>query len=135
MSAERFQLDIVTPEGVVVSTEVDEVVAPGPEGEFGVLPGHSPFLVLLGVGEVRYPTDQGVERLAVAHGFAEVTPERVTILAERCERPDEIDAERARAALARAEARLVGDTPAIDHARAEAAYRRAQNRIRMAAEE
>ncbi len=135
MSAERFQLDIVTPEGVVVSTEVDEVVVPGPEGEFGVLPGHSPFLVLLDVGEVRYPTDRGVERLAVAHGFAEVTPEKVTILAERCERPGEIDVERARAALARAEARLAGDTTEIGHARAEAAYRRAQNRIRMASEE
>ncbi len=135
MSAGSLQLDVVTPEGLVVSTEVDEVVVPGPEGEFGVLPGHSPFLVLLDVGAVRYPTPQGVERLAVAHGFAEVTPESVTILAERCERPDEIDAERARAALARAEARLAGDTTEIDHARAEAAYRRALNRLRMATEE
>jgi F-type H+-transporting ATPase subunit epsilon len=133
MSAERLQLDVVTPEGLVVSTKVDEVVAPGPEGEFGVLPGHSPFLVLLDVGEVRYPTPQGVERLAVAYGFAEVTPEKVTILAEQCERPDEIDVERAKAALVRAEAHLLGDTTEIDHARAEAAYRRAQNRIRMAA--
>jgi F-type H+-transporting ATPase subunit epsilon len=135
MSAGSLQLDVVTPEGIVVSTEVDEVVVPGPEGEFGVLPGHSPFLVLLDVGEVRYPTPQGVERLAVGQGFAEVTPERVTILAERCERPDEIDAERARAALVRAEARLVGDTIEIDHARAEAAYRKALNRLRMATEE
>jgi F-type H+-transporting ATPase subunit epsilon len=132
MSAGSLQLDVVTPEGLVVSTEVDEVVAPGPEGEFGVLPGHSPFLVMLDVGEVRYPSGQGVERLAVAHGFAEVTPEKVTILAERCERPDEIDVDRARAALVRAEALLVGDTTEIDHARAEAAYKRAQNRIRMA---
>ncbi|MDV2503543.1 MAG: F0F1 ATP synthase subunit epsilon [bacterium] len=135
MSAGSLQLDVVTPEGLVVSTEVDEVVVPGPEGEFGVLPGHSPFLVLLDVGEVRYHTPQGVERLAVGQGFAEVTPERVTILAERCERPDEIDVDRARAALARAEARLVGDTTEIDYARAEAAYRRALNRLRMAAEE
>ncbi|MCH6567544.1 MAG: F0F1 ATP synthase subunit epsilon [Nitrospinae bacterium] len=134
MTDARLQLDVVTPEGVVVATEVDEVVAPGPGGEFGVLPGHTPFLVLLDVGEVRYQSERGEERLSVAHGFAEVTPDRVIILAESCERPDEIDVDRARAALERAEARLAGDTTEIDHARAEAALRRAINRIRMGAE-
>ena len=74
MTDARLQLDVVTPEGVVVATEVDEVVAPGPAGEFGVLPGHTPFLVLLDVGEVRYQSERGEERLSVAHGFAEVTP-------------------------------------------------------------
>jgi F-type H+-transporting ATPase subunit epsilon len=83
----RLKLDIVTPEKQVVSTEVDEVVIPGLFGEMGILLGHTPYLGLLGIGEVRYREGQSLERLAVAEGFAEVGPERVTVLAEQCERP------------------------------------------------
>lgn len=129
----RLKLDIVTPERLIVSTEVDEVVLPGLHGELGVLLGHTPFLGLLGVGEVRYREGRRLERLAVADGFAEVGPEQVTILAERCEWPDEIDVERAQAARSRAEERLASDTTEIDLARAEGALRRALNRIQVAA--
>lgn len=128
----RLKLDIVTPTRSVVSAQVDEVVAPSPKGEFGVLLGHTPFLTLLGIGEVRYRVGQRLERLALAGGFAEIGHSHVTILADACERPDEIDLERAQAARARAEKRLGGDTTEIDHAKADAALRRAQNRIQMA---
>jgi F-type H+-transporting ATPase subunit epsilon len=133
MTINRLKLEIATPQGLVVSTDVDEVVAPGPRGEFGALPGHTPFVALLDIGEVRYRLGHTEEVLAVAGGFVEVQPDRVTILAEACERPQEIDVERARAALARAEARLGGDTTEIDFARAEAALRRALNRLQVAA--
>lgn len=128
----RLKLDIVTPTRSVVSTHVDEVVAPSPEGEFGVLLGHTPFLTLLGIGEVRYRAGQKLERLAVAGGFAEIGHSHVTILADACERPGEIDLERAQAARARAEGLLAGDTTETDLQKAEAALRRAQNRIQMA---
>lgn len=128
----RLKLDIVTPERKVVSTEVDEVVVQGVNGELGVLIGHTPFLSLLGIGELRYRAGNTVSRLAVADGFAEVGPEKVTILAERCELPEEIDMDRAHAARGRAEERLAGDTTEIDFFRAEAALRRALNRIQVA---
>ncbi len=128
----RLKLDIVTPERQVVSTEVDEVVVQGIYGEFGVLLGHTPYLSLLGIGEIRFRDGHDVKQLAVADGFAEVGPEQVTILAEQCEWPDEIDLERAQSALDRAQERLAGDTTEIDLARAEAALRRAVNRIQIA---
>jgi F-type H+-transporting ATPase subunit epsilon len=124
----RLKLDIVTPEKQVVSTEVDEVVIPGLFGEMGILLGHTPYL-----GLVRYREGQSLERLAVAEGFAEVGPERVTVLAEQCERPEEIDVDRAQTARNRAEERLAGETTEINLARAEAALRRALNRIQVAA--
>lgn len=128
----RLKLDIVTPERLVISTEVDEVVVEGVEGEFGVLLGHTPLLSIIGVGEVRFRDGQKLSRLAVAHGFVEVGPEEVSILAENCEWPEEIDIDRARAALGRAEERMVGDTTQIDFTRAEAALKRALNRIQIA---
>jgi F-type H+-transporting ATPase subunit epsilon len=128
----RLKLDIVTPERLIISTEVDEVVVEGVNGEFGILLGHTPFLSLLGIGEVRYREGNTVSRLAVADGFAEAGPEQVTILAERCERPEEIDVGRAQAAQDRAEERIVGDTTEIDFTRAEAALRRALNRVQVA---
>ena len=132
MTNHRLQLDVVTPAKLMTSTEVDEVVAPGPLGEFCVLPGHTPFLAQLGVGEVRYKRGQTVERLAVADGYAEIGPDRVTILAESCERADEIDVDRAEAAKERAHQRLMGDTTEVDFARAEAALRRARSRLQVA---
>jgi len=108
-------LSIVTPERAVLETEVDAVVAPGAEGEFGVLPEHEPFLAPLQPGVVRYQGGAGSGRLAVARGFAEVTGEWVTLLVQTAETSDEIDRERAEQALAKAEEGLrfagVGESP------------------------
>ncbi len=108
-------LSIVTPERAVLDSEVDSVVAPGAEGEFGVLPDHEAFLAPLQPGVVRYRGGEGSGRLAVSRGFAEVTGERVTLLVQTAEPSDEIDRERAEQALAAAEEGLrfagVGESP------------------------
>jgi F-type H+-transporting ATPase subunit epsilon len=132
-----MQLELATPMRLVVSTEVDEVVAPGEQGYFGVLPGHAAFLTTLGSGEVVYRRGREESALAVIGGFAEVSGERVIILAEEAERPEEIDRERAERARQRAEQRLAGRSPQgtaeeIDYARAQAALRRAQTRLQVA---
>src|SRR6266487_285327 len=98
--------ELATPVRMLVTAEVDEVVAPGSEGYFGVLPGHAAFLTTLGSGEVSYRTGPREHYLAVAGGFAEVRADHVIILAEHAERPEEIDYARALAALARALTRL-----------------------------
>jgi F-type H+-transporting ATPase subunit epsilon len=104
--ADRLLLELVTPERRVLSEEVVEVRIPGVVGELGVLPGHAPLLTALGTGPLAY-TQAGVEhRLAVQGGFAEVLPDRVTVLARVAELPGEIDLEAARRQLAEAEARL-----------------------------
>ena len=91
----HLDLQIVTPDRLVVQARVDEVQVPGSEGYFGVLPGHTPMLASLAVGELWYRQGQEKTYLAIASGFAEVLPDRVTILAKLAERADEIDAERA----------------------------------------
>ena len=96
--ADRLRLEVATPTRLVVSGEADEVVVPGVEGSFGVLPGHAPLLSLVGTGEVMYRTGREEHHLAVSGGFAEVGPDHVTVLAESAERPEEIDPARARAA-------------------------------------
>jgi len=101
-------LELATPTRQLVSAQVDEVVAPGSEGYFGVLPGHAAFLATLGSGEVVYRNGREEQHIAVHGGFAEVTPERVIILAELAERPEEIDRERAERARQRAEQRMAG---------------------------
>lgn len=132
-----MRLELATPTRQLVSTEVEEVVAPGSEGYFGVLPGHAAFLTTLGSGEVSYRHGGEEGRLAVIGGFAEVSGDRVTILAEQAERPEEIDRERAERARQRAEQRLAGRTPRegqeeIDYARALAALQRALARLKVA---
>lgn len=130
--AARLKLELATPTRLVVSEEVDEVVVPGAEGYFGVLPGHAPFLALVGVGEVMYRTGRAERYLAVSGGFAEVGPERVTVLAETAERPEEIDVARARRARERAEGRLgVRGGEPVDYPRALAALARAQSRLQV----
>ena len=129
-----MQLELATPTRLLVSTEVDEVVAPGSEGYFGVLPGHAPMLATLGNGQVTYRHGREEQILAVMGGFAEVRPDRVIILAEAAERPEEIDRERAERARQRAEQRLAGRSPHgaaedIDYARAVAALSRALARL------
>jgi F-type H+-transporting ATPase subunit epsilon len=102
----KLELEIVTPDKALVRETVDEVVVPGAEGELGILPGHTPLLATLKVGALWYR--QGTEKhfLAVAFGFVEVLPDRVTILAQVAERPEDIDVERAERAKRRAEERL-----------------------------
>lgn len=104
--ADTILLEIVTPDRLVLSAEVDEVTAPGTEGEFGVLPGHTPFLTTLKVGELTYRKGKEVHHLAVSWGYVEVTPRKVTVLAETAEVAGEIDVERAKAARERAEEKL-----------------------------
>ena len=129
----RLFLEIVTPEKIVVSQEVDAVVAPGTDGEFGVLPGHIHFLTGIVPGELRYNTDAGKESMAVTTGFAEVSNDKVSILVDAAEKASEIDMERARQAMERARERLGKDRKAedTDFLRAEAALRRAVMRIRI----
>ncbi|MCK9378055.1 MAG: F0F1 ATP synthase subunit epsilon [Syntrophobacterales bacterium] len=133
MAEKQLLLDVVTPDRLVLSTEADVVVCPGVEGQFGVLPGHIPFLSALAIGEMYYRKGGQIEYLAVAGGFAEVTGEKVTIVAEAAEKGREIDVERARRALERAEKRLAASkTEVIDWTRAEAAMRRSLVRAKVA---
>ena len=104
--AERLQLELVTPSRRVLTEEVTEVRLPGILGEMGVLPGHTPLLTALGTGPLAYTQDGQELRLAIQGGFAEVLPDRVTVLATVAEFPKEIDVAAATAALAEAEARL-----------------------------
>ncbi len=102
----KFLLEVVTPEKLLLSQQVDEVIAPGSEGEFGVLVGHCHFLSTLRIGELRYRIDEETHSMAVLWGFAEVTPTKVTIMAEVAEKAEDIDVERATAKVAEAERRL-----------------------------
>ena len=127
-----IQLELATPTRLVVSEEVDEVVAPGIEGYFGVWPGHAAFLTTLGAGELSYRQGRQERYLAVAGGFAEVRNDKVIILADAAERPEEIDRERAARARLRAEERLAGRSQdEIDFARASAALARALTRLQV----
>jgi F-type H+-transporting ATPase subunit epsilon len=110
--AGKILLEVVTPEKLLLSQQVDEVIAPGSEGEFGVLPGHCHFLSTLRIGELRYRIGDQINHMAVLWGYAEVTPTKVTIMAEIAEKAEDIDIERAIAKVAEAERRLqVGGLP------------------------
>jgi F-type H+-transporting ATPase subunit epsilon len=131
----RILLEVVTPERQVLSTEVDEVSAPGALGYFGVLPGHTPFITTLGQGELGYRSDQHWEYLAITWGYAEVLPNKVTVLTETAEMAGEIDIERAERAKRRAEERLrewSTTIAEIDFERASAALERALIRLEVA---
>ncbi|HKU52885.1 MAG TPA: F0F1 ATP synthase subunit epsilon [Nitrospira sp.] len=104
--AGKILLEVVTPEKQLLSLQVDEVIAPGSEGEFVVLPGHCHFLSTLRIGELRYRVDGQAHSMAVLWGFAEVTPTKVTVMAEVAERAEDIDVERATAKVTEAERRL-----------------------------
>ena len=133
MAEKQLLLEVVTPDRLVLSTEADVVVCPGVEGQFGVLPGHIPFLSALEIGEMYYRKGGQIEYLAVSGGFAEVTGEKVTIVAESAEKGREIDLERAKRAQERAEKRLAAaKTEEIDWTRAEAAMRRSLVRMKVA---
>jgi len=133
--AENIRLEVVTPEKVIVDEEAQIVMAPGSLGEFGILVGHTPFLTTLKTGELQYKDTAGKERFVfVSGGFAEALPDKVTVLAESAERRRDIDLDRAKAALDRAESRLAGkgDEDKLDDTRAQAALARAMRRITMA---
>jgi F-type H+-transporting ATPase subunit epsilon len=134
--ADTFQLEIVTPEKKVVDTAAAEVQIPGKSGYLGILPGHAPLITELAVGEITYREHSGSSgnehRLAVAWGFAEVLPDKVTILAETAERPQEIDVERARQSKERAEERLTSGETSVDVDRALDALKRADTRLEVA---
>jgi F-type H+-transporting ATPase subunit epsilon len=131
----RILLEVVTPERQVLSTEVDEVSAPGTLGYFGVLPGHTPFITTLGVGELSYRSGNQWEYLSITWGYAEVLPNKMSVLTETAEMAEEIDLERAERAKRRAEERLrewsttVAD---VDFERASAALERALTRLQVA---
>jgi F-type H+-transporting ATPase subunit epsilon len=107
----KLTLEIVTPDRALLREEVDEVVVPGSQGEFGVLPGHTPLLATLKIGELWYRQGQEKHYLAIAFGFVEVLPDRVTVLAQVGERAQEIDVQRAERAKQRAEQRLAQAQP------------------------
>src|SRR5580700_4627436 len=134
--ADTFQLEIVTPEKKVVETAAAEVQIPGKNGYLGILPGHAPLITELAVGEITFRDSSGSnsneQRLAVAWGFAEVLPDKVTILAESAERPSEIDVARAREAKQRAEQRLTSGDTSVDVDRALDALQKAETRIEVA---
>ena len=109
----KLTLEIVTPDRALLRQEVDEVVVPGTQGEFGVLPGHTPLLSTLKIGELWYRQGQDKHYLAIAFGFVEVLPDRVTVLAQVGERAQEIDVQRAERAKQRAEQRLAQAQPQL----------------------
>jgi F-type H+-transporting ATPase subunit epsilon len=128
----HIELQIVTPDKMLVHDQVDEVEIPGSEGYFGVLPGHTPLLASLAVGELWYRKGQEKTFLSIAFGFAEVLPERVTILAQLAETADEIDVARAEEAKKRAEARLSQSKAEIDYERARTALMKSVARLQVA---
>lgn len=131
MAEGKILLEIVTPQGLVFSEEVDEVTASGSEGEFGVLPGHVPFVTTLKIGMLTCKKGNEVKYFFVNWGYAEVGAEKVMILADSAERSEDISLERAMAAKKRAEERLK-HAENVDFARAEAAIERAVMRTQVA---
>ena len=130
--ADKYFLEVVTPQEAVVSEDIQSISAPGSEGEFCALKGHTTFLTSLKTGGIRYNDASGKEHvLFVSGGFVEVLPDKVTILAESAERRKDIDLDRATVALGRAEKRLSGTVTDIDVVRAEAALQRALFRIKI----
>lgn len=125
-------LEIVTPDRAIVKEQVDEVQLPGSEGYLGVLPGHAPLVTTLHVGEMWYRKGQDTKYLALAFGFAEILPDRVTVLAQIAERAEDIDTTRAEAAKARAEQRVANPEAGIDFERARIAMMKSLIRLQVA---
>jgi F-type H+-transporting ATPase subunit epsilon len=128
----HIQLQIVSADRSLVNERVDEVEIPGADGYFGVLPGHTPLLALLGAGELWYRQGQDKHYLAIAFGFAEIQPDRATILAQVAERAEDIDVARAESARKRAEERMSRPTADMDFERARVALMKALIRLQVA---
>ncbi len=131
--AGTFQLQIVSADRSIVNETVDQIQVPGSEGYFGVLQGHTPLLALLGTGELWFRRGSETFYVSLSGGFAEVQPDRVTILAQLAERADEIDIARAEAAKRRAEERLSRPTMDVDSERARVALLKSLIRLQVAA--
>ena len=129
---DTFQLEIVTPEKMVVQDVAEEMQIPGKKGYLGILPGHAPLITELAVGEITYRNADTTHHLSVAWGFAEVLPDKVTILAETAERAEEVDVNRAQAAKERAEKRLASGSTEEDFKEAGADLKRAETRLEVA---
>jgi F-type H+-transporting ATPase subunit epsilon len=127
-----IRLDIVTAERVVYSEDVDVVVAPGVEGQLGILPHHAPLMTTLQEGELQVRKGGEEFLLAISGGFLEVRPDRIIVLADAAERAGEIDVARAEEAKRRAEEQLSYRTPGVDTAQAEASLRRSLTRLKVA---
>jgi F-type H+-transporting ATPase subunit epsilon len=132
MTMATLRLEIITAERQVFSDDVNMVVAPGIEGELGILPNHAPLMTMLKPGELLIRKDGGETYLAVSGGFLEIRPDKVIILADACERAEEIDITRAEEAKRRAEERIKTHPQGTDVARAQAALLRSLIRIRIA---
>ena len=126
------KLDVVTAERIVFSDDVDLIVAPGVDGQMGILPSHAPLMTMLEPGELRIRKGGEEFSLAVSGGFLEIRPDRIIVLADTAERADEIDAARAEEAKRRAEEQLSLQPPQVDAARIEAALRRSMVRLKVA---
>jgi F-type H+-transporting ATPase subunit epsilon len=129
---DTFQLEIVTPEKLVVRDSAEEVQIPGRNGHIGVLPGHAPLITELGAGEINYRSNGQLHRFSMAWGFAEVLPDRVTVLAETVEPAEEIDVSRAQQSLAKAEDLLKTAQSESEFAVATDKIQRAQARLEVA---
>jgi F-type H+-transporting ATPase subunit epsilon len=127
----KLKLEIVTPYGLILSEDVDEVICSGSEGEFGVLPGHVPFFTTLKIGILTYKKGNSTKYVFVNWGYAEVGPEKVMILADSAEKSEDIDIERAKAAMKRAEDRL-RKIEEFDFARTSSSLERAVARVQVA---
>jgi F-type H+-transporting ATPase subunit epsilon len=130
--ADTFQLEIVTPDKLVVKEPADQVQIPGKAGYLDVLPGHAPLISELMIGEIAYKHGGATEHLSVAWGYAEVLPDKVTILAQTAERAQDIDVKRAQEAKARAEAALQNPAPDLDFEATLSALKRAEVRLKVA---
>jgi len=130
--AKTLKLEVVTPEKQVFSDEVQSIIVPAAEGYLGVLPNHAPLISGLKPGIIKYRQEGKTRLLAISGGFMEVSANKVTILADTAERPEQVDVERAKAARERAEKRLKERPPGLDVARAEFALQRALARLRAA---
>ena len=126
-----FHLEIITPDTVLVSEEVDSLESPGTHGEFQVMAGHTPFLTALTIGALTFTQSGAKTCLSISGGFCEVMPDKTVILARTAERSDNIDKERAISARDRADERLQSRAPGMDVSRAELALKRAINRIHI----
>jgi F-type H+-transporting ATPase subunit epsilon len=130
--ADTFQLEIVTPEKMVVRDTAEEMQVPGKNGYLGILPGHAPLVTELAVGEISYRNGGNTHHLAVAWGFAEVLPDKVTVLAETAERAGDIDVKRAQEAKQRSEEALKNGKTEADFTHAEDSLKRAETRLEVA---
>ena len=127
----KIKLEIVTPHGLILSEDVDEVSCTGSEGDFGVLPGHVPFFTTLKIGMLAYKKGNATKYVFVNWGYAEIGPETVMILADSAEKSEDIDVERAKTAMKKAEERLK-KAEEFDFARSSASLERAVSRVQIA---